>query len=84
MTRLSALLVLTCTALHGQLSYSRADSMIPMRDGVHLYTQEYVSSVPALAVKDPRERRALLDHKLRTREEAASRVRQLERSEVPR
>ena len=52
--------------------------------GVHLYTQEYVSSVPALAVKDPRERRALLDHKLRTREEAASRVRQLERSEVPR
>jgi len=52
--------------------------------GVHMYTTEYSSSVPALSIKNRRERHALLDHKLRTREEAVSRLRQLERSEVPR
>src|SRR5438105_8934910 len=58
MTRLSALLVLTCTALHGQLSYSRADSMIPMRDGVHLYTQVFAPApaaepLPILLIRTP-------------------------------
>ena len=52
--------------------------------GVLMYTTEYSSSVPALSIKNRRERHALLDHKLRTREEAVSRLRQLERSEVPR
>ncbi|MBV9212262.1 MAG: serine/threonine-protein phosphatase, partial [Actinobacteria bacterium] len=52
--------------------------------GAHLYTQEYVSGVPALAIKNARERGALLNHQLRTREEAVSRLRALERSEVPR
>jgi hypothetical protein len=49
-----------------------------------MYTTEYVSSVPAASIKNRRERRALLDHKLRTHEEAVTRLRQLERSEVPR
>ncbi len=52
--------------------------------GVRLYTTEYVSGVPALSIKNGRERRALLDHKLRTHEEAVSRLRQLDRSELPR
>jgi protein phosphatase len=52
--------------------------------GVHLYTTDYVSSVPAQSIDNRRERRALLDHKLRTREEAVTRLRQLERRGVPR
>jgi uncharacterized protein len=56
--RLSALLLLACTALHGQLSYNRTDSMVPMRDGVHLYTQVFAprpaaEPLPILLIRTP-------------------------------
>jgi hypothetical protein len=52
--------------------------------GIHLYTKEYASDVPAASITNARERRALLDHTLRSRSEAVSRLRALERSETPR
>ncbi|HEX8075353.1 MAG TPA: Stp1/IreP family PP2C-type Ser/Thr phosphatase [Thermoleophilaceae bacterium] len=52
--------------------------------GIHLYTTEYASSVPALSIEDRRVRSHLLDHKLRSRGDAVSRLRELERAETPR
>ena len=52
--------------------------------GIHLYTREYSSDVPALAISDTRVRTHLLDHKLRSRGDAVSRLRDLERTETPR
>jgi protein phosphatase len=52
--------------------------------GIHLYTTEYASSVPALSIADARVRDHLLDHKLRSRGDAVSRLRALERTETPR
>jgi len=52
--------------------------------GVHLYTEEYASSVPALSIADRRERTHLLNHQLRSKNDASSRLRELERSETPR
>jgi protein phosphatase len=52
--------------------------------GIRLYTRVYSSDVPALAITDARQRRNLLDHQLRSRGDAITRVRQLERSETPR
>jgi hypothetical protein len=46
--------------------------------GVHLYETRYVSSVPARALT-PTERRRLLDHQLRSKDDAANLVRKLER-----
>jgi protein phosphatase len=50
--------------------------------GADLYDSRYVSSVP-VARLTPVERRRLLDHKLRSREDAADLVRRLERSRTP-
>jgi PPM family protein phosphatase len=52
--------------------------------GIHLYTKEFASDVPASAIGDRRQRRNLLDHKLRSRGDAITRLRQLERAETPR
>jgi PPM family protein phosphatase len=52
--------------------------------GIHLYTREYSSDVPASAIGDRRQRTNLLDHKLRSRGDAITRLRQLERAETPR
>jgi protein phosphatase len=52
--------------------------------GIDLYTEEFASDVPASAIKDPRQRKNLLDHRLRSRGEAVTRLRQLERAETPR
>jgi protein phosphatase len=52
--------------------------------GIHLYTEEYASEVPATAIGDRRQRTNLLDHKLRSRGDAITRLRQLERAETPR
>ena len=50
--------------------------------GVHLYSQRYVSGVPALSI--PAGRRArVLDHELRSRSDAADLIRSLDRSESP-
>jgi protein phosphatase len=46
--------------------------------GIDLYDAQYVSSTPARAL-GPRERRRVLDHQLRSREDAAEIVRRLER-----
>ena len=46
--------------------------------GVDLYEPQYVSSVPARTLS-PTQRRRLLDHQLRSREDAADIVRELER-----
>ena len=51
---------------------------------IHLYTKEYASDVPASAIGDRRQRTNLLDHKLRSRGDAITRLRQLERAETPR
>jgi protein phosphatase len=51
--------------------------------GVDLYTHEYSSSVPASAVADPRQRKRLLDHHLRSRDDAETRLRELESEETP-
>ena len=52
--------------------------------GLDLYTHEYSSSVPATAIDDRRQRSRLLDHKLRGRDDAEDRLRELERAETPR
>jgi protein phosphatase len=52
--------------------------------GIHLYTREYASDVPARAIADVRVRSHLLDHKLRSRSDAVSRLHALELSETPR
>jgi protein phosphatase len=52
--------------------------------GISLYTEEYASDVPATAIGDRRQRTNLLDHKLRSRGDAITRLRQLERAETPR
>jgi protein phosphatase len=52
--------------------------------GIHLYTREYSSDVPATAITDSRQRKNLLDHKLRSHGDAVTRLRQLERAETPR
>jgi len=52
--------------------------------GIHLYTKEYSSDVPATAIGDRRQRTNLLDHKLRSHGDAITRLRQLERAETPR
>ena len=52
--------------------------------GVDLYTHEYSSSVPAATIEDRRQRSRLLDHKLRGRDDAEQRLRELERAETPR
>ena len=52
--------------------------------GIHLYTRVYSSDVPAAAISDRRQRRNLLDHQLRSRGDAVTRLRELERSETPR
>jgi serine/threonine protein phosphatase PrpC len=46
--------------------------------GIHLYDSRYVSSVQAGSLR-PFERRRLLDHELRSRDDAASLIRDLER-----
>jgi protein phosphatase len=50
--------------------------------GVHLYSQRYVSGVPALTVPAGRRKR-VLDHQLRSRGDAADLIRSLDRSESP-
>ncbi len=50
--------------------------------GVDLYDTRYVSSVP-VARLTPVERRRLLDHKLRSREDASELIKQLERRSEP-
>jgi protein phosphatase len=50
--------------------------------GVHLYTQRYVSGVPALSVPTHRRDR-VLDHQLRSRGDAADLIRSLDSSESP-
>ena len=52
--------------------------------GIHLYTEEYASDVPAASITNQRQRKALLGHTLRSRSEAVSRLRQLERAGTPR
>jgi protein phosphatase len=52
--------------------------------GLDLYTHEYSSSVPAAAIDDRRQRSRLLGHKLRGRDDAEERLRELERAETPR
>ena len=46
--------------------------------GIDLYESQYVSSVPARTLT-PLQRRRLLDHQLRSRDDAADIVRRLER-----
>jgi PPM family protein phosphatase len=50
--------------------------------GVHLYTQRYVSGVPALSIPAGRRER-VLDHQLRSRGDAADLIKSLDRSESP-
>ena len=52
--------------------------------GIHLYTRVYSSDVPASAITDHRQRKNLLDHQLRSRGDAVTRLRELERTETPR
>jgi protein phosphatase len=48
--------------------------------GISLYSKEYQSTVPALAITDRRQRNHVLDHELRSRGDAVDLVRQLERT----
>jgi protein phosphatase len=48
--------------------------------GISLYSKEYASSVPALAIADRRQRDRVLDHELRSHGDAVDLVRQLERT----
>jgi serine/threonine protein phosphatase PrpC len=48
--------------------------------GISLYSKEYESTVPALAISDRRQRDRVLDHQLRSHGDAADLVRQLERT----
>lgn len=50
--------------------------------GVRLYTPRYVSGVPALSVSGPRRKR-VLDHQLRSRDDAADLIKSLDSSETP-
>jgi protein phosphatase len=50
--------------------------------GVHLYSQRYVSGVPALSVPTHRRKR-VLDHELRSRGDAADLIKSLSPSETP-
>jgi serine/threonine protein phosphatase PrpC len=50
--------------------------------GVHLYTQRYVSGVPALSVSAARRKR-VLDHQLRSRQDASDLIKSLDASESP-
>ena len=50
--------------------------------GLNLYDTRYVSSVPVVRLS-PVERRRLLDHKLRSHNDASDLVRRLERSRAP-
>jgi serine/threonine protein phosphatase PrpC len=52
--------------------------------GIDLYTHEYSTSVPAAAIADARVRKRLLDHHLRSKDDAEGRLRELERTETPR
>jgi protein phosphatase len=52
--------------------------------GVDLYTHEYSSSVPASSIEDRRQRTRLLNHELRSRDDAQRRIEELERAETPR
>ncbi|MDX6648358.1 MAG: family protein phosphatase [Solirubrobacteraceae bacterium] len=49
--------------------------------GLHLYSKSYISGVPAAALP-ARRRQALLDHKLRSQQDAADLVRKLELGQV--
>jgi PPM family protein phosphatase len=46
--------------------------------GVSLYTEKDVSSVPAAAIKDARQRKYVLDHHARGREDSEDLFRQIE------
>ena len=48
--------------------------------GINLYTDQYESSVPASALP-PRQRDAVLNHRLRSRGDAVDLLRSLERNE---
>jgi PPM family protein phosphatase len=50
--------------------------------GVELYSQRYVSGVPALSVPAPRRER-VLDHQLRSRDDASDLIKSLDASESP-
>ena len=52
--------------------------------GIHLYARVYSSDVPSSAITNHRQRANLLDHQLRSRGDAVTRLRELERSETPR
>jgi PPM family protein phosphatase len=52
--------------------------------GIDLYTHEYSSSVPAASIEDRRQRTRLLNHELRSRDDAERRLEELERAETPR
>jgi protein phosphatase len=52
--------------------------------GISLYTKEYATGVPAGAIKSRRERSHLLDHHLRSRGDAVTRLKELEKKETPR
>ena len=47
--------------------------------GIELYTEEYVSSVPAASIRNERRRERVLDHQLRERGDAVDLIRQYER-----
>jgi protein phosphatase len=49
--------------------------------GIHLYSTEYVSGVPA-SIVPPVRRKKLLDHKLRSQSDAADLVRLLEEGRI--
>ena len=50
--------------------------------GVHLYSQRYVSGIPALSIR-PARRKRVLDHQLRSRGDASDLIRSLDQSESP-
>ena len=47
--------------------------------GIELYTEEYVSSVPAASIRNERTRDRVIDHQLRSRGDAVDLIRQYER-----
>jgi protein phosphatase len=47
--------------------------------GLDLYTEEYVSSIPASSIRDERRRERVIDHQLRSRGDAVDLIRQYER-----
>ena len=50
--------------------------------GVRLYSRRYVSGIPALSVR-PQRRARVLDHQLRSRNDASDLIRSLDASETP-